>query len=117
VIFSGKHREDTMIYRTTARAARHSPIRTVSQHPPITFNYLERILQVMTESFRKNEKVWWNLKLTKRRPAFAPKTREDQAGEIIDIEGDNAVIGILNEDRKIETYIVPIEQLRHREIT
>jgi hypothetical protein len=61
--------------------------------------------------------VWWSLTRTKRRPTWCPKTREDQAGEIIDIEGDNAVIGILNEDRKIETYIVPIDQLRNREIT
>jgi hypothetical protein len=72
----------------------------------------------MTEtSFRRGTRVWWSLARTKRRPAFAPKTREDQAGEIIDVEGETAVIGILNEDRKVETYIVPMDQLRHRDIT
>jgi hypothetical protein len=67
--------------------------------------------------FHKGSKVWWNLKMAKRRPAWVVKTREDQAAEVIDVEGENAVIGIWNESRVVENYIVPLNQLRKREIT
>ena len=66
--------------------------------------------------FKKNAKVWWSLTKAKKIPGWIPKQREDQAGEVIDAEGDTAVIGVLNENRKVETYIVPMDQLRHRDI-
>ena len=69
----------------------------------------------MTE-LHKNSKVWWSLTKTKRRPTWIPAARTDQAAEIIDIEGDTVLIGILNESRKMETYLVPISHLRPREI-
>jgi len=67
--------------------------------------------------FRKGSRVWWNLKLAGKKPPWVPKTRENQAAEVMDVDGDTAVIGLLNENRKIETYMVPINQLRHWEIT
>jgi hypothetical protein len=53
--------------------------------------------------FRKGSRVWWNLKLASKKPPWIPKMREDQAAEVMDVDGDTAVIGILNENRKMET--------------
>ena len=55
--------------------------------------------------------------MARKKPPWVVKTREDQAGEVMDVEGDVAAVGILNENRKMETYMVPVDQLRHREIT
>ena len=55
--------------------------------------------------------------MAKRKPSWIPARREDQAGEVMDVEGDVAAVGILNENRKMETYMVPLSQLRTREIT
>ena len=67
--------------------------------------------------FKKGSRVWWNLKMARKKPPWLPARREDQAGEVMDVEGDIAAVGILNENRKMETYMVPLSQLRTREIT
>ena len=67
--------------------------------------------------FKKGSRVWWNLKMARKKPPWVVKTREDQAGEVMDVEGNIAAVAILNENRKMETYMVPVDQLRHREIT
>jgi len=64
--------------------------------------------------FHKRQAVWW--RVGSNRPAWIPKQRLDQAAEIKDIDGDFAVVVVLNESRKEECYIVPTTALRARVI-
>lgn len=62
--------------------------------------------------FRKKQLVWW--RIGSNRPYWIPKQRIEQAAEIKDINGDFAVITILNEMRKEECYMVPLTAIRNR---
>lgn len=64
--------------------------------------------------FYKRQPVWW--RVGSNRPTWIPKKRIDQAAEIKDIDGDFAVIIVLNEARKEECYIVPTTAIRARVI-
>jgi hypothetical protein len=63
-------------------------------------------------AFHKRQPVWW--RVGSNRPEWISKQRIDQAAEIKDIDGDFAVIAILNEERKEECYMVPVTALRAR---
>ena len=65
-------------------------------------------------NFHKRQAVWW--RVGSNRPAWIPKQRIDQAAEIKDIDGDFAVITVLNEARREECYMVPLTAIRARVI-
>ena len=62
--------------------------------------------------FHKKQAVWW--RVGPNRPQWIPKQRLEQAAEIKDIDGDFAVITVLNESRKEECYMVPVNAIRAR---
>jgi hypothetical protein len=62
--------------------------------------------------FHKKQPIWW--RVGPNRPYWIPKNRVDQAAEIKDIDGDFVMITVLNESRKEESYVVPIETIRAR---
>ena len=62
--------------------------------------------------FRRHQPVWW--RVGPNRPHWIPKKRIEQAAEIKDIDGDMIMITVLNESRKEESYIVPVEAIRAR---
>jgi hypothetical protein len=64
--------------------------------------------------YHKHQWIWWDINKSKNRPKWIPKDRDSQAGEIVDVESDHAVIAILNEGRVVETYMVPVDQIRPR---
>jgi hypothetical protein len=63
--------------------------------------------------FHKRQAVWWHIS-PNNRPAWIPKQRLDQAAEIKDIDGDFAVITVLNETIREECYMVPLTAIRAR---
>lgn len=63
--------------------------------------------------FHKKQAVWWRVSPTNK-PPWIPKQRTEQAAEIKDIDGDFAVITVLNEARREECYMVPLNAIRAR---
>lgn len=69
--------------------------------------------------FHKNQPIWWHIAISRTpRPSWISKGREWQAGVIRDADAETktAVIMIMNEERKLEGYIVPFSQLKPRVI-
>ena len=46
--------------------------------------------------FKKGSRVWWDLKMARKKPPWIPARREDQAGEVMDVEGDITVVVLKN---------------------
>jgi hypothetical protein len=67
-------------------------------------------------SYRKGQPVWWKCADAKNRPTWMSKGRTEQACEIkdVDFELEQAAIVLLNDDRKTECYIVPLDSIRPR---
>jgi hypothetical protein len=73
------------------------------------------ILIAMT--YHKKQWIWWDLTKAKNRPAWIHHSIKQQAGEIVDVESEHAMIAIMNESYKVEKYLVPIDQIRKRGAT
>ena len=72
----------------------------------------------LQQPLRRGQPIWWNIAASRvPRPAYIPKSRDQQAGWVRELDGNNAAIDVMNEERKMETFIVPVDQLRARAIT
>jgi hypothetical protein len=67
--------------------------------------------------FHKNQPIWWDISMSQTRPQWIPKGRDIQAGWFQGSDGNTAAITIINESREMETYMIPLNQLRVRLIT
>jgi hypothetical protein len=64
--------------------------------------------------FRKGQPIWWEISMSQTRPPWIPKSRDIQAGWFQGSDGDTAAIQVMNETREMETYMIPLNQLRVR---
>ena len=76
------------------------------------YKYKARRPIIRMVDFHKKQAVWW--RVGSNRPDWISKQRLEQAAEIKDIDGDFAVIIVLNESRKEECYMVPLTAIRAR---
>ena len=67
--------------------------------------------------FRKGQPVWWDISMSQTRPFWIPKGRDIQAGWFQGSDGGTAAIQVMNESREMETYMIPLNQLRVRGTT
>jgi hypothetical protein len=69
-----------------------------------------------THRYHKDDPIWWNIAISKSRPSWITKGRDQEACWVkeVNYEAGLASIYVMTEERKYEQYVVPLEQIRPR---